>query len=366
MNRRGANSVSLRRNDMNIKELYADEALRISSLMLEAAEEVQEADGAVLVFIHKSVDGDCIGAACAAASIFMSMGVITKVAMPEKLPENMAFLGVDDLLFYPEDFDSEEIMVDGKKVLKVMSVDCTEGDRMGDCGKIYNRFEDAITVDHHEVTELRNDRKWIEPQASSACEMMYYVAHQTAEMLAGELKDIIDERVAACIMAGIVTDTGRFTYTNTRPETLEVAGSLMQLGGDIGKVCYNLFDRKTPAEFMISNTACTRSEILADGKMAICCVSEKMYEEFGATKDDVSDVVSKLRDIDGVEFAVVLRDAGEDSIRANLRSKATFDCSEFAAKYGGGGHKRAAGFTVTGKDLDSLKAEVVAEAAKLL
>ena len=351
---------------MIIKELYADEALRISSLMLEMAEEVKEADGAVLVFLHKSVDGDCVGSACAAASILRFMGVPAKVAMPEKLPDNMAFLGVEDLLFYPDDFDKDPVTVDGKNVIKVMSVDCTEGDRMGECGKIYNRFPDAVTVDHHEVTELRNDRKWIEPQASSACEMIYYVAHQTAEMLACDIRDVLDPRAAACLAAGIVTDTGRFAYSNTRPETLEVAGALMELGGDIGKVSYNLFDKKTPQEFMISSAACLASERHADGKLAIACVPAKMFEEHGAGKDDVSDVVSRLRDIDGVEFAVVLREVEEGKIRANLRSRTKFDCSEFAARYGGGGHKRAAGFTVAGKEIDALKQEIITEASKLL
>ena len=112
---------------MLVKELYADEALRIGSVMLEMSEEVKEADGAVLVFLHKSVDGDCVGSACAAVSMFRYMGVPAKVAMPEKLPDNMAFLGVDDLLAHIEDPSAADIMIDGKKVVKVMSVDCTEG-----------------------------------------------------------------------------------------------------------------------------------------------------------------------------------------------------------------------------------------------
>ena len=351
---------------MQVKELYADEALRIGSVMLEMSEEVKEADGAVLVFLHKSVDGDCVGSACAAVSMFRYMGVPAKVAMPEKLPDNMAFLDVDDLLAHIEDPSAADIMIDGKKVVKVMSVDCTEGSRMGDMGQIYDRFEDAVTVDHHEVTELRNDRKWIEPQASSACEMMFYVAKQTAEMLACDIKDILDKRAAMCLIAGIVTDTGRFTYSNTRSETLEVAGELMDLGGDIMAVCHNLFDKKTPQEFRISSQACLNAEFFADGKLAITTVSEQMFADFGATKEDIGDVVSRLRDVEGVELAVVLRETGEGTVRANLRSKTSFDCAEFAAKYDGGGHRRAAGFTVAGADISVLKDEVVKEASGLL
>lgn len=351
---------------MLIKELYADGASRIARILLDTSDSVKASDGAVLVFLHKSVDGDCVGSACAAVSLFRHLGVKAKVAMPEMLPDSMSFLGVDDLLAYIEDPEAEEITVDGKKVIQVLSVDCTEGDRMGSVGAIYNRFEDAITVDHHEVTHLANDRKWIEPQASSACEMMFYVAAKLAEAEGRDLRDVLDRRAAMCLITGMVTDTGRFTYSNTRSETLAAAGELMDLGGNIMDVCHNLFDKKTITEFRISNQACVNAEFYADGKLAITTVSEEMYKRFNAGKDDVSDVVSRLRDIAGVELAVVLRENDEGAIRANLRSKTTFDCSEFAGRYDGGGHKRAAGFTVKGRDLDSVKDEVVREASCIL
>lgn len=350
-----------------MKDLYFEGSLKIAKLITDRAAALKKSGGAVLVFPHKSVDGDCVGSSCAVASIFRNLGANAWVAMPEEIPDNMGFLGVDDLLFYPEEnFLEGDLLINGSRYETAFSTDCTEGRRMGTNEKIFEYYPDSLDIDHHEVTHLQNDLKWIEPGASSACEMVYYVACQVASLTGKDIKDIIDLRAAKCLMAGIVTDTGRFTYTNTKPETLEAAGTLMELGGNITEVCYQLFDLKTPQEFSISTAACSVAKFYNDGKLAITKVTESMFKEHGANLEDISDVVSRLRDVGGVEFACVLREAGEGIIRGNLRSKSYFDCSVFAEKYGGGGHKRASGFTISGRQIDELEEQIVREASKLL
>lgn len=351
-----------------MKERYFEGASRMARLILDKADELKKNDGAVLVFPHKSVDGDCIGSSCAVVSIMRNLGVNAWVCMPEELPSNMGFLGVYDLLFYPsEDFANGDHIVNGKHYDAAFSVDCTEGHRMGDenC-KIFEIYDDALDIDHHEVTHLATANKWIDPGSSSACEMVFYTAVRVSEITGKDISDIIDTRCAKCLMAGIVTDTGRFTYTNTRPETLESAGALMELGGDITEVCYNLFDLKTPSEFAISSAACSSAEFFCEGKLAMVKVTTEMFKQHGAGHDEISDVVSRLRDIGGVEFACVLREVGDDTIRGNLRSKTSFDCSVFAEHYGGGGHKRAAGFKITGREINELADEIIKEASKFL
>lgn len=350
-----------------MKDHYLEGATRLAKLIIEKADELKRNDGAVLVFPHKSVDGDCIGSSSAVVSLFRRLGANAWVCMPEELPHNMSFLGVDDLLFYPsENFGDPYMLVNGKRYELAFSVDCTEGHRMGDNCRIFEIYDDALDIDHHEVSHLAAPTKWIDPKSSSACEMVFYVACKMAEILNKDLDDVIDVRCAKCLMAGIVTDTGRFTYTNTRPETLESAGALMELGGDITEVCYNLFDLKTPSEFAISSAACSAAEFYCDGKLAIVKVTTEMFEKYKAGHDEISDVVSRLRDVGGVEFACVLRETDDQTIRGNLRSKTDFDCSEFAERYGGGGHKRAAGFTVKGRDINDLAKQIISEASKHL
>ena len=346
---------------MIIKELYGKDAERMAGNIIRAADDAKKSGKKVLVFLHKSVDGDCVGSSCALVSVLRLLGADSYVASPEEFPHNMSFLGVDDLVLHHEDIKG----ISGDDFTAI-SVDCTESTRMGICGEIFARKEETLSIDHHEVIGLRDELKWIEPEASSACEMVFYVSIKIAELLNRPVSEILDRRAAACLMAGIVTDTGRFTYTNTRPETLEAAGELMELGGDITEVCYNLFDRKKREEFLVSNNACIETEFFCGGKFAMSVVPLEMFRRFGATSDDVSDVVSRLRDIDGVELAIVLRETEEHRVRANLRSKSFFDCSVFATQYNGGGHKKAAGFTVEGKDIFDIRKDVLERVEKLL
>lgn len=347
--------------------MYEEGSTRIANLICKKADELKALNEAVLIFPHRSVDGDCIGSSCALASFFRNLGANAWVCMPEQLPDDMTFLGVENLLFYPnEGFAQGDLMVNGVKYSTAFSVDCSEGHRMGKNQEIFEVYEESLDVDHHEVTHLCSPLKWIEPQASSACEMVFYVGQQIARIKNVDLNKIIDKRTACCLMAGVVTDTGRFTYTNTRPETLVSAGELMALGGDITEVCYMLFDRKTPEALKITSYALSNTEFLCDGKLAISVITRDLFDKFNAGVDDVSEVVSRLRDVAGVSFACVLRETDEGTVRANLRSKNDFDCVAFAAKFDGGGHKRAAGFTVKNMDIHELASLVVREASAIL
>jgi len=348
-----------------MNKMYEEGAYRTAGNILDLAQRMKDTDGAVLVFIHKSVDGDCVGSGCATAQILRRLGVTAFVAMPEALPFSMGFLDVDDILYYPDGTETE-VYLDGKKYSAAISVDCTEGNRMGCCGALYEMFPDSITMDHHEITRLATDLKWIMPQSSSACEMVYHMGVAVAEMLKLPVEEIIDRRAARCIMAGVVTDTGRFTYSNTKPETLAVAGEVMKLGGDISEVCYNLFDRKKVPEFYLSNSACVNAKLYFGGKMAMSVVTRDMFLKFDAADDDIADVVSRLRDINGVELAVVLRETEDGKIRGNLRSKSSFDCSSFAEEFSGGGHKRAAGFTVENGNINDIAGQILDRVETLL
>ena len=95
-----------------MNEIYEEGAYRTAGNILDLASRIKETDGSVLVFIHKSVDGDCVGSGCATAEILRRLGVTAYVAMPEPLPFSMGFLDVEDMLFYPEG-DEKEVFPGG-------------------------------------------------------------------------------------------------------------------------------------------------------------------------------------------------------------------------------------------------------------
>ena len=353
-------------------EKYQADSERIARQLIDMAGEIKKEDGVCLIFLHKSVDGDCVGSACGLCEALRRIGVEAYVAMPEELPENMNFLGVSGLLFdVSADTDvanafRESGMVFDRKFTRAIAVDISESDRMGACGEFFDKCPNKIIIDHHASVSTRAENMWIDPDASSACELVYYVVCSMAKLLGRPVSALADKLCAGCLIAGIVTDTGRFTYKNTRPETLVSAGELMALGGDISAVCYNLFDVKKQSKFRLSAAARSKAEFLCGGQFALSVVPYSMFKEYGADADGVDDVVSALRDVDSVEVAIVLRELENGEIRANVRSNDGFNSAAFAGLYGGGGHLRAAGFTVRGRKIDALADEVRERVEKLL
>lgn len=361
-----------RKPETKMIEKYQADSERIGRQLIDMAAALRKENGVCLIFLHKSVDGDCVGSACGLCEALRRIGVEAYVAMPEELPENMNFLGVSGLLFdVTADTDvvksfRENGMVFDRKFTRAIAVDISESDRMGACGEYFDKCPNKIIIDHHASVSMRADNMWIDPDASSASELVYYVVCSTAKLLGRPVSDLADTLAASCLMAGIVTDTGRFTYKNTHPETLISAGELMSLGGDISSVCYNLFDLKKMSKFKLSAAARSNAEFLAGGRFVISVVPYSMFEEYGAGSDGVDDVVSALRDVDGVEVAIVLRELENGEIRANVRSNEGFNSAAFAGLYGGGGHLRAAGFSVRGRKIDALADEVKERVEKIL
>lgn len=348
-----------------MRERYKEGSARSAKNILSVVEKVKDNNELILVFLHRSVDGDCVGSASGVVSIIRSLGADAYVAIPEELPENMSFLGINDLLFRPDGDTGaakefrENGTIGGKKVGAAVATDISESSRMGVSGEIFDSIATRIVIDHHASVTTRSDNLWIDPDSSSASEMVFYVACQIAELTGRGLNEILKPNAAKAVLAGIVTDTGRFTFKNTRPETLETAGALIDLGGNISEICYNLFDRKTKPKFCLSAKARSEVQFYCDDKFALTVVPYEQFVECGAGPDGVDDVVSAMRDIDGVEVAIVLRQLENGEIRGNVRSKDYFDCSQFAAGFGGGGHVRASGFTARYDDINELAEEVV-------
>ena len=347
-----------------MKERYKEGSLRTAKNILSVIEKVKDNNELILVFPHRSVDGDWVGSSTGIAGIVRSLGADAYVAIPEELPENMEFLGIGEYLFRP-DGDTvkaaefkEKGTIGGRKPGAVIATDISDSSRMGVSGQIFDSVDTKIVIDHHASVTERSDNLWIDPESSSASEMVFYVAEQISALTGKDLKDVLAPNVAKAVLAGIVTDTGRFTFTNTRPETLESAGALMNIGGNISEVCYNLFDRKDMAKFRLSARARSDVKFYFDNKFAMTLVPYSEFVEYGAGPDGVDDVVSAMRDIDGVELAIVLRELESGEIRGNVRSQEYFDCSKFAQGFGGGGHVRAAGFT-SNMDINELAEEVI-------
>lgn len=330
-----------------------------TSIAKKFIEELDSHGQKVLIFVHRSVDGDCIGSACGLSEVLRSLGYGSKVCICEDLPSYMDYLDFSDYIVRA---DKEEI----EAPTLAIATDCAAGSRMGDAGDIFEKCENKLIVDHHATVTNDGDNRWVVPGASSASELMFYLCTELCKLKNVDYKKIITKKAAMFFLTGIITDTGRFSYSNTNPETLEVSAELMRLGGEIAPVMYNCYDRKKQCELKISSLACSMARFDLDGRIATTVVTSELFDKCGAGRDDIAEVVSRLRDVEGVDVSIVLREAEDGKIRVNIRSNEGFDAAAFASSYDGGGHVRAAGCTVEGRDINELREEMVKKAIELL
>lgn len=334
--------------------IYSKKTILANTLL----NKLNEVTGEVYIFIHKSMDGDCIGSACGLCEVIRNIGINSYVVIGEPVLDKMKFLNLDKYVLPLLDAEA----IEKASAELVIAVDCSEAGRMGAVGAVFDKVDNRVIVDHHETSVGTGDNCFIVPEASSASELCFYVS-QELEKLTG--KSLITKEAAQFFLTGIVTDTGRFAYSNTNPETLEAASNLMELGAEISPVMYWFFDWKSKEEYLVSSAAAATARFDLDGKVASITVTRELFDKYNANGDQIGEVVSKLRDVDGVVVAIVLRELTDGKIRVNFRSLEPFDCVAIATQYNGGGHLRAAGCTVEG-DIELMRDELVNKAIEAL
>lgn len=280
---------------------------------------------------HIRPDGDCVGSC-------MGLCLYLKKVLPNAQ--------VDVFLEKPADIfncikDVEQIRQDveaGCIYDAFIAVD-TNDERLGDFKTYFDNALLTINIDHHISNQngcaMRN---FVKPKASSASELVY------------ELIDpaYMDEQIAKALYIGMAHDTGVFQYSNTAPSTLRAAAELISFGFDFTKIIDETFYEKTYVQNQLLGKALMDSKLYCDGKCIVSCVTKETLEQYHATSQDLDGVVSQLRYTRGVECAIFLYELKEQEFKVSMRSNGGVDVAKAASAFGGGGHVRAAGCTLTG------------------
>lgn len=175
--------------------------------------------------------------------------------------------------------------------------------------------------------------------ASSTCEVLYGLLDQ----------DKIGKAVAECLYTGIVHDTGVFKYSNTSRRTMEIAGYLMDQGIDFPKIIDGSLYQKSYGQTRVHGQAMLDSVLFEDGRCIYTVVTQEELKKNGCTVKSTDGIVDLLRSVTGVECAILLYETGNPSeYKVSLRTNTELDLSRIALAFGGGGHKKAAGCTMTG------------------
>ena len=178
-------------------------------------------------------------------------------------------------------------------------------------------------------------------------------ASATCELLYDQLEaDKISRETAECIYTGILHDTNVFKNSNTTEKTMAVAGKMMAAGIDFGRIIDESFYKKTYVQNQILGRALLESVTFLDGKCIFGALRQKDMNFYGVTSADLDGIVDQLRVTEGVECAIFLYETENHVFKVSMRSNHLVDVSKVAAFFGGGGHVRAAGCTMSGSVYD--------------
>ena len=160
--------------------------------------------------------------------------------------------------------------------------------------------------------------------------------------------DRLDAEIAEALYIGIIHDTGVFQYSNTSPKTMRIGAKLLEYGFDFSNLIEKTFYEKTYLQNQIMGRALLESILFLDGRCIVSAVDRKLMEFYEVTNKDLDGIVNQLKNIRGVECAVFMYETDTLQYKVSMRSTDLVDVAQIASFFGGGGHKKAAGCTMSG------------------
>lgn len=292
----------------------------------ELAEKLDKIDN-VSILTHKSPDGDCIGGGLALCYWLRSRGKKANVLNSDGIPARYDFLSGG---YEPMEFEEQT----------VVSVDVADTSLFGDALSQYADRVD-ICIDHHKSNRRYAKYSYVDGGASAVCLVLY----ELFEYMGGGY----DGLIASCLYTGIATDTGCFKYQNTTPKAHRAAAELMEKGVDYETINRRMFDIKSRGRILAEQRLIGRMKYFADDAIAIVTITNEMIRNYGIDRAELDGFASIPLTVDGVRIGITLKQQEDDEniFKASIRTTAA-DASALAQEFGGGGHIRAAGCTLTG------------------
>jgi phosphoesterase RecJ-like protein len=311
----------------------ATESLRTAAEALGAAQRI-------VTIGHIHPDGDALGSAVALAIAAGEAGKDSWVTFgePFSIPDQFRYLDVGRVVApadVPEDIDV------------VVACDTANAQRLGSALAVAQRAGTLIVVDHHVSNGGFGDVLAIDPSAAATAQLVYH-------LIVDHLGWPLSEPAATALYTGLVTDTGRFQYSATTPEVHEVAAALLAAGVDPDSVGRHIYGEAPFGYLSVAGAVLTRARLEPDKRLIWSTVFQDDLDSAGIGPDDIDGLIDLVRLAAEAEVACLLKEAGPGVLKASLRSRGAVDVNAVAARFGGGGHHNAAGFTVEGTPADVL------------
>ncbi len=312
-------------------------------MMNTVIEKIKNANS-IAIFNHENPDGDALGSAYALKLILIAMGKKAEVFLregDENIREYKLLKGTESCGLEIDDCD-----------LKI-AVDCADFKRIGD---IKEKFcGNTVAIDHHMTHVEFADATYVDANAPATGEIIYDFAVALGVELTPD--------IANNLYMAITCDTGSFKYSSTTPKTHMVAAKLLECGVDVGELSKQIFDTKSIGYFRAYRRGIDNLEMFEDGKIAVLAITEADFAELGVDEKIIDGIVELPRAVEGADVGAYIRERANGEFKVSLRSNSDVDVAKVAVAFGGGGHKKASGFSMK-KPLKDVKREIVAELIK--
>jgi phosphoesterase RecJ-like protein len=295
---------------------------------------------------HVGPDGDALGSMLALHHLCRSQGKpsVASWSEPFCVAPHYEYLPGLDIVTKPLDFPADpEVMV---------TFDCGSMDRLGDLTASARAAGELVVLDHHRSNDRYGTINVVDPDAAATA----VIVREVARLLDWPLT----RDAAICLYTGLVTDTGRFQYSNTTPEVFALAEELSRFDLPIADMTRQLFEHSRFDYLQLVATCLGRSQLDRDLRFVATWVTEDDLRRYGVAIEETEGLIDLIRRTGEAEVSCVLKETA-DGIRVSLRAVSTADVGAIAQRFGGGGHRFAAGFTAPGsvwQVLDAIKHEL--------
>ena len=275
-----------------------------------------------VILTHRKPDGDTIGSAAGLCRGLRSLGKTAHILENSEVTPLYAPL-VEGLT--KQTPDEGDILV---------AVDVAADNMLP---RAYDHLKNSIDlrIDHHGSGREYTPRELVESDSAACAEIIWEL------LLDMEVEP--DKEMAEAIYVGVSTDTGCFRFANTTAHTFDVAGDCAAAGADVYSWNQKLFDTKSLPKLRLQGWIIDHVQFLADGKLALCGLPKAVEEQIGVDEDDMNDISSFLRSIEGVRMSALLRQSDAEHIKASVRAIPGYNAAYVCQTFGGGGHTGAAG-----------------------
>jgi phosphoesterase RecJ-like protein len=301
---------------------------------LQAVADVLRSQERFMVVAHENPDGDALGSLLGATLGLRVLGkdVVMYLSGGGPLPAEYQFLDLSEIQHeLPADIEERVLL----------AVDCANERRIAEERTAVTRARFVIDVDHHHDNSRFGDVNLVVPDASSTAEVIRDILR--------ELEVDLTPPIAQALYVGLVTDTGRFQYTNTTPKALRLAAELVEAGADVHGIFQHVYETVQFAKLKLLARALDRAGAYEGGRLVVSYLLREDFAEVGAEEPYSEGIIDHLRAVEGSELVALIREPPREdgpTRRISLRSSHDeIDVSAIARKRGGGGHPQAAGFS---------------------